>query len=290
MEQNNLPEVMIITGMSGAGKSRAIEIFEDMGYNCVDNMPPSLITKFVEVCCGAGAHFNRLCIVVDCRSGELFETLYGELRSLKEMGIQYRLLFLEASDEVLKRRYKETRRRHPLEKTAQGDISKAISIEREMLQQARSEADVVIDTSLSSPKKLKELIVKKFSSSSHHMSVTVMSFGFKNGPQNDADLLLDVRCLPNPYYIEELRPLTGMDDPIYDYVFKWDESKKMLQKFWDLIRYSLPLYANEGRSNLTVAFGCTGGQHRSVSFARKIGEMIKNLGYNVSVIHRDIDK
>lgn len=290
MGQINLPEVMIITGMSGAGKSRAIEIFEDMGFNCVDNMPPALITKFVEVCCGAGAHFNRLCIVVDCRSGELFETLYGELKALKEMGVQYRMLFLEATDEVLKRRYKETRRRHPLEKPAHGDISKAILIEREMLQQARTEADVVIDTSLSSAKKLKELILKKFTSSNHNLSVTVMSFGFKNGSQNDADLLLDVRCLPNPYYIEELRPLTGMDELIYEYVFKWEESQKMLQRFWDLICYALPLYANEGRSNLTIAFGCTGGQHRSVSFARKIGEMIEGLGYNVSVIHRDIEK
>lgn len=290
MEKNNLPEIMIITGMSGAGKSRAIEVFEDMGYNCVDNMPPSLITKFVEVCCGPGANFNRLCIVVDCRIGELFESLYVELNALKAMGFEYRVLFLEASDEVLKRRYKETRRRHPLEKLAGGDISKAITMERKMLSRARSEADVVVDTSLSSAKMLKELITKKFSTINHNMSVTVMSFGFKYGPQNDADLLLDVRCLPNPYYIEELRPLTGLDDRIYDYVFQWEESQRMYQKLAELISFSLPLYANEGRSNLTIAFGCTGGQHRSVSFARRIGEMIEKMGYSVSVIHRDIEK
>ena len=147
MEQNNLPEIMIITGMSGAGKSRAIEVFEDMGYNCVDNMPPSLITKFVEICCGPGAHFNRLCIVVDCRIGELFDSLYKELNALKSLGFHYRVLFLEASDEVLKRRYKETRRRHPLEKLAGGDIAKAIEMERKMLRQAKAEADVVIDFS-----------------------------------------------------------------------------------------------------------------------------------------------
>ncbi|MBQ8894104.1 MAG: RNase adapter RapZ [Clostridia bacterium] len=281
---------MIITGMSGAGKSRAIEVFEDMDYNCVDNMPPSLITKFVEICCGPGAHFNRLCIVVDCRIGELFESLSGELKALKAMGFQYRVLFLEASDEVLKRRYKETRHRHPLEKLAGGDISKAITMERQMLRQARSEADVVVDTSLSSAKTLKELIAKKFSTTNHNMSVTVMSFGFKYGPQNDADLLLDVRCLPNPYYIEELRPLTGLDAEIYDYVFQWDESKEMFSKLADLITFSLPLYGNEGRSNLTIAFGCTGGQHRSVSFARRMGELIEKMGYNVSVIHRDIEK
>lgn len=290
MEKSDLPEIMIITGMSGAGKSRAIEVFEDMDYNCVDNMPPSLITKFVEICIGPGAHFKRLCIVVDCRIGELFESLSGELKALKAMGFHYRVLFLEASDEVLKRRYKETRRRHPLEKLAGGDLSKAISMERQMLFSARAEADFVVDTSLSSAKTLKELISKKFSSSSYNMMVTVMSFGFKYGPQNDADLLLDVRCLPNPYYIEELRFLTGLDAQVYDYVFKWDEANDMYYKLKDLIRFSLPLYANEGRSNLTIAFGCTGGQHRSVSFARRVGHMIEKMGYSVSVIHRDIEK
>ncbi len=290
MEKIKLPEIMVITGMSGAGKSRAIEVFEDLGYNCVDNMPPSLITKFVEICCGPGAHFSQLCIVVDCRIGELFESLYSELKSLKNMGINYQVLFLEASDEVLKRRYKETRRRHPLDKLSGGDLSKAISMERQMLKQARAEADFVIDTSLSSTKTLKELITKKFSKASHNMSVTVMSFGFKYGPQNDADLLLDVRCLPNPFYIEELRSLTGLDDPVYDYVFQWKEAKEMFEKLGDLISYSLPLYNNEGRSSLTIAFGCTGGQHRSVSFARRMGELIEELGYNVTVIHRDIEK
>ncbi len=290
MEQNNLPEIMIITGMSGAGKSRAIEVFEDMGYNCVDNMPPSLITKFVEICCGPGAHFNRLCIVVDCRIGELFDSLYKELNALKSLGFHYRVLFLEASDEVLKRRYKEPRRRHPLEKLAGGDIAKAIEMERKMLRQAKAEADVVIDTSLSSAKILKELILKKFSTENHTMSVTVMSFGFKYGPQNDADMLFDVRCLPNPYYIEEMRSMTGLDQKVYDYVFQWEESLGMFQRLSELIHFSLPLFANEGRSNLTIAFGCTGGQHRSVSFARKTGEFIESMGYQVSVIHRDIDK
>ncbi len=290
MEKIKTPDVMIITGMSGAGKSRAIEVFEDMGYNCVDNMPPSLITKFVEICCSPGAHFKHLCIVVDSRVGEMFQSLYDELNVLKERGIQYRILFLEASDDVLKRRYKETRRRHPLEHLTAGDIAKAILLEREMLQRARSDADVVIDTSLSTTKKLKELISKKFSTFSHNMSVTVMSFGFKHGPQHDADILLDMRCLPNPYYIEELRSLTGLDDAVYEYVFRWEESQTMLQKIKDMICFSLPLYANEGRSNITIAFGCTGGQHRSVSFARKMGKIIEELGYNVSVIHRDIEK
>ncbi len=285
-----MPEIMIITGMSGAGKSRAIEVFEDMGYNCVDNMPPSLITKFVELCCGPGANFSRLCIVVDCRIGELFDSLYQELKSLKSMEVFYRVLFLDASDEVLKRRYKETRRRHPLEKLAGGDIAKAIEMERKMLRQAKTEADVVIDTSMSTPKKLKELISKKFSTSNHMMTVTVMSFGFKYGPQTDADMLMDVRCLPNPYYIENLRPLTGLDQQVYDYVFQWDESEEMFYRLSELIRFALPLYANEGRSNFSIAFGCTGGQHRSVSFARRMGDYITALGYNTTVIHRDIEK
>ncbi len=290
MEKNNLPQITIITGMSGAGKSRAIEAFEDMGHNCVDNMPPSLITKFVEVCTGVGNHFNKLCIVVDCRAGELFESLSMEMRKIRALGFECRLLFLEASDEVLKRRYKETRRRHPLEKLSGGSISNAIAIERNILAQARNEADVVIDTSQCSVKKLKELITKKFSTVSHNLSVTVMSFGFKNGTQNDADILFDVRCLPNPYYIEELKFLTGLDEPVYDYVFQWEESRELFRLFREAIEYSLPLFDKEGRSNITIAFGCTGGQHRSVSFARKIGDCIKELGYNVSVTHRDVER
>ncbi len=290
MEKNKLPEIMIITGMSGAGKSRAIEAFEDMGHNCVDNMPPSLITKFVEICSGAGTHFNKLCIVVDCRVGELFDSLMSELQNLRALGFECRVLFLEASDEVLKRRYKETRRRHPLEKLAGGNISKAIEMERRILAHARNEADVVIDTSQSSVKKLKELIAMKFSTVNHNLSVTVMSFGFKNGPQNDADILFDVRCLPNPYYIEELKFLTGLDESVYNYVFQWEEACELMRIYCDLIKYSLPLYNKEGRSNLTIAFGCTGGQHRSVAFAKKVGEYIKELGYSVTVTHRDIER
>ena len=290
MEKNNLPEVTIITGMSGAGKSRAIEAFEDMGHNCVDNMPPSLITKFVEVCSGAGTHFDKLCIVVDCRVGEMFESLSIELQNLRALGFECRVLFLEATDEVLKRRYKETRRRHPLERLAGGNLSKAIEMERRILAHARNEADVVIDTSQSSVKKLKELIAKKFSTNNHNLSVTVMSFGFKNGPQNDADILFDVRCLPNPYYIDELKFLTGLDQAVYDYVFQWEESRELFRIYGEMAKFSLPLYDKEGRSNLTIAFGCTGGQHRSVSFARKLGEYIKELGYAVTITHRDIER
>ena len=289
MEKSNNPEIVIITGMSGAGKSRAIEAFEDMGFNCVDNMPPLLITKFVEVCCGAAARFNRLCIVADCRTGELFASFISELKELKNKGFQYRILFLEASDEVLMLRYKETRRRHPLDKQG-NDLSGAIARERQMLRHARAEADVVIDTSLSSVKKLRELILKKFSTTNRNMAVTVMSYGFKYGAQNDIDFLFDVRCLPNPYYIEELRPLTGLDEKVYSYVFQWEESREMLRLLTELITFALPLYSNEGRSNLTIAFGCTGGQHRSVSFAQAVGKIVEDLGYNVSIIHRDIDK
>lgn len=290
MEQNKLPQTIIITGMSGAGKSRAIEVFEDLGYNCADNIPPSLITKFIEICRGPGANFTRLCIVVDCRIGELFETLYGELHTLKERGLGYRMLFLDASDEVLKRRYKETRRRHPLENAAGGSISAAIQAERKILQRAKEEADIVVDTSLSTVKTLRELISKKFSGMNHNMSVTIMSFGFKHGPQSDADMLFDVRCLPNPYYLGELRPLTGLDDAVYDYVFQWEESRELFDKLRDYVCYALPLFASEGRSSMNIAFGCTGGQHRSVSFARKLSKVVEELGYNVTTIHRDIDK
>ena len=159
-----------------------------------------------------------------------------------------------------------------------------------LLRHARAEADVVIDTSLSSVKKLRELILKKFSTTNRNMAVTVMSYGFKYGAQNDIDFLFDVRCLPNPYYIEELRPLTGLDEKVYSYVFQWEESREMLRLLTELITFALPLYSNEGRSNLTIAFGCTGGQHRSVSFAQAVGKIVEDLGYNVSIIHRDIDK
>ncbi len=290
MEQNKLPQTIIITGMSGAGKSRAIEVFEDLGYNCADNIPPSLITKFIEICRGPGANFTRLCIVVDCRIGELFETLYGELHTLKERGLSYRMLFLDASDDVLKRRYKETRRRHPLEAAVGGSISAAIQAERKILQRAKEEADIVVDTSLSTVKTLRELISKKFSGMNHNMSVTIMSFGFKHGPQSDADMLFDVRCLPNPYYLADLRPLTGLDDAVYDYVFQWEESRELFDRLKDYVCYTLPLFSSEGRSSINIAFGCTGGQHRSVSFARKLSEVIEELGYNVTTIHRDIEK
>lgn len=289
MERSKLPDVIIITGMSGAGKSRAIEVFEDMGYNCADNIPPSLISKFIDICRGPGANFTRLCIVVDCRIGELFESLYSELQILKERNLAYRMLFLDATDDVLKRRYKETRRRHPLENIS-GNISAAIEAERKILQRAKEEADIVIDTSLSTVKTLRELISKKFSKTNHNMSITVMSFGFKYGPQTDADMLFDVRCLPNPYYLPELRPQTGMDAPVYDYVFGFQSSCEMFERINDLVNYSLPLYSTEGRSNITIAFGCTGGQHRSVSFARRLGGEIEKLGYNVTVIHRDFEK
>ena len=287
---NDTTEIMIITGMSGAGKSRAIEVFEDMDYNCVDNMPPALISKFVEICCGAGNRFRKLCIVVDCRAGELLDSFSDELAILKENGYLCRVLFLEASDDVLKRRYKETRRRHPLEKISNGQISEAILMEREILKPIRAESDFVVDTSLSTAKTLKELITQKFSKSNHNLLVTVMSFGFKHGAQGDADVMLDVRCLPNPYYNESLRPLTGLDKSVYDYVFAWDESNKMFDKIVELVDFSLPLYSKEGRSNLTIAFGCTGGQHRSVAFAKRLGEYIAGLGYDISIIHRDIDK
>ena len=290
MGYEKLPEIVIITGMSGAGKSRAIEVFEDMGYNCADNIPPSLIAKFVEICRGPGANFSRLCIVVDCRIGELFESLYNELRTLKDKDISYKMVFLDASDDVLKRRYKETRRRHPLESSSGGNVALAIEAERKILRRAKEEADIVIDTSLSTVKTLRELISKKFSKTNHNMSVTVMSFGFKYGPQTDADMLFDVRCLPNPYYLSDLRPLTGMDDAVYDYVFSFQNSCDMFEKINQLVGYSLPLYSSEGRSNITIAFGCTGGQHRSVSFARRLGAEIEKLGFNVTVIHRDFEK
>lgn len=282
-------EIVLITGMSGAGKSAAVNVFEDLGFNCVDNMPPVLISKFIEVCSSSSSKFERLAIVADMRTGVLFDSIFDELNKFRESGVKIKILFLEASDDSLIKRYKETRRRHPLI-TSEGSLINAVKQERLKLAPVRAISDYVIDTSFLRTKSLRDQIVQKFSNSEDNLQITVISFGQKYGPQLDVDMQFDVRCLPNPFYIAELKQLTAMDSQVYDYVFGFNSAKDYYKKVYDLISGLLPQFCYEGKTNLTVGFCCTGGKHRSVAFALKLGEDLGNKGYNVSVIHRDIDK
>lgn len=282
-------EIVIITGMSGAGKSAAVNVFEDLGFNCVDNMPPVLISKFIEVCSSAGTKFERLAMVVDMRTGILFDDLFDEIIKFRNIGVKIQILFLEASDEALIKRYKETRRRHPLIKT-EGSLIGAVKAEREKLASVRAISDYVIDTSFLKTKNLRDQIVQKFSSSETALQITVISFGQKYGPQLDVDMQFDVRCLPNPFYVQELKHQTGIDSDVYDYVFGFNSAKEYYRRIIDLVVMLLPQFCYEGKTNLTVGFCCTGGKHRSVAFALKLGEDLRAKGYNVTVIHRDIDK
>ena len=282
---------ILISGLSGAGKSKTASFLEDMGYYVVDNLPAALIPKFAELCMAGQGHYDKVALVTDIRGGQTFDGLFDALDQLREMGCDYKILFVEASLETIIKRYKETRRSHPLAKAGRS-LEEAVALERTALEPVRKRSEYILDTSALSTAKLRGEMLRLFGEGDGRpaMSVSVISFGFKNGIPLEADLVFDVRCLPNPYYIEEMRSMTGLDQKVYDYVFQWEESLGMFQRLSELIHFSLPLFANEGRSNLTIAFGCTGGQHRSVSFARKTGEFIESMGYQVSVIHRDIDK
>ena len=285
-------DFLIVTGLSGAGKSRAIEALEDIGFYCVDNMPPTLISKVAEIClAGTGGKMDRIAIVTDLRGGDLFYGLFEELDELRHKGFHYKLLFLDATDDELMRRYKETRRRHPLADLIGGGISEAIRNERVLLKPAKERADYVIDTTHLSANDLKQRMHSLFLDTMQNgMLIDVMSFGFKHGPAADADLVFDVRCLPNPFYIDELKHKTGLDAPVHDYVMQFDESKDLLEKLKDMIGFLIPLYQKEGKSQLTIAFGCTGGHHRSVTFAMETYHFLQEMGLNVRVDHRDIAK
>lgn len=282
-------EIAIITGLSGAGKSAAVSLLEDLGFNCVDNMPPVFISKFIEVCSSASNKFDKIGIVVDSRAGALFDDFVSELDRLDESEVKINLIYLEATNETLIKRYKETRRRHPLIEYT-GTLIDAVNKEREMLYPIRQRADYVIDTSLMSSKSLREQLCKVFCNNESGLHITSISFGQKYGAQTDVDMLFDVRCLPNPYYDLNLRHMTGLDDEVYNYVFSFNSSKEYYNRIFDMISSLLPQFEYEGKTNLTVGFCCTGGKHRSVSFARKFADEIQKTGYSVTVIHRDIDK
>lgn len=282
---------LFVTGMSGAGKSNAANALEDLGYYCIDNIPPILISSFVDLAKRGDLQLSNVAIVTDSRGGEAFKNINAILDALSYEGVSYKILFLDASDNELVRRYSETRRRHPLCDAYGLSVSEAIAKERQMLQDIRARANYVIDTTSITAGQLKKnlnaLFLGKGNSS---LNITCMSFGFKYGPATDGNLVFDVRCLPNPFYIDELRPLTGLDNQVSSYVMQFDSSKEFAKRVLDLVEYSVPLYCEEGKSQLVIAFGCTGGKHRSVTFAEMVYKMLVEKGYRVSVTHRDIDK
>ncbi len=283
-------DFLIVTGLSGAGKSCTIDALEDIGFYCVDNIPPKLISKFAEICLAADSKIKRMAIVTDMRGGDMFHSLSAELSLLTEKGMNYRLLFLDADNKELMRRYKETRRRHPL-LDANLSLEDAISCERELLTHARENAHFIIDTTHLSANELKTRVHNIFLEDINYgMLINVMSFGFKYGLPPEADLVFDVRCLPNPYYIESLKEKTGLETEVSDYVMNSESSHKLLEKFCDMLDFSIPLYLNEGKSQLTIAVGCTGGKHRSVTFARNIYEFLSKKVGNIRIVHRDISK
>lgn len=285
-------DIVIITGMSGAGKSLAIRAFEDMGFFCVDNLPPQFLPKIAELASATKDKISKIATVVDIRGGELFDDLKDVLLNMKKGGATFKLLFLDALDSVLIKRYKESRRKHPLSAEGEGSILEAIQRERERLEDIKRYADYVIDTSNLSPREFKEKLFEIFieQKSQETLLITTMSFGFKYGIPLDADLVFDVRFIPNPFYLDELKYKTGKENEVKEYVLKWDVTKRFLEKLEDLILFLIPNYIEEGKSQLVIAVGCTGGKHRSVVIAEELFERIKNNGYNATIFHRDIYK
>ena len=283
-------KMVIVTGMSGAGKSTALNVLEDEGYYCVDNMPISLVLKFAELAAGQDAGYSNIALGIDIRSGHALPEFDDILDELSARHYQYKILYLDSSDEVLVKRYKETRRMHPLAKDDR--VDKGIAREREQLDFLKKRAAYIIDTSQLLTREFKQELEKIFIEGSNYnnLFVTVLSFGFKYGIPADADLVFDVRFLPNPYYVSELKQMTGNDKAIQDYVMGFKAARDFLAKLDDLIKFLLPNYVQEGKNSLVIAIGCTGGKHRSVTLANAIADSLKRTEYGCKVEHRDIDK
>jgi RNase adapter protein RapZ len=281
-------ELVIITGMSGSGKASVLKAFEDLGYYCVDNLPVGLIPRFAELA-GQSSEIDRTALVVDVREGRQLEELPAIIKSVKRI-IPTRLLFLEASDAVLQRRYSETRRPHPL--GTHTPVKTSLTAERRRLRAIRAHADLVIDTSKFNVHELRAHIIELFQKKEkgRNILVSCVSFGFRHGVPEDADLVFDVRFLPNPHFIPEFRPLTGRDPKVAKYIRSFPQTTEFIQRISDLLIYLLPHYIHEGKSYLTIAVGCTGGQHRSVMISEDVGKRLKKAGYRVKVVHRDSPK
>ena len=283
-------ELLIVTGQSGAGKTRVINALEDIGYYCVDNIPPALLGDFADLNYSPAARYGRTAIVMDARSGRMFRELPAALEELHRRRIPYRILFLEASDDVLLRRYKENRRRHPLLDDCEGNLEDAIREEARLLGPIRESADYCIDTTMLSPHQLRGRIVSLFEGETSPMLISCVSFGFRNGLPQDADLIFDVRCLPNPYYVPELKRLTGLDVAVRDYVMNAAATEEFWRRLTPIVDYLLPQYRQEGRTELVLAVGCTGGRHRSVAVAHRLAAYIDALGFSVAESHRDMGR
>ena len=284
-------EILIISGLSGGGKSKAASFLEDMGYYIVDNMPAAMILKFAEFCAGGNSRYDRVALVYDVRTATSFTELFDVLDQLRKREDECRMLFLEASPDTLIKRFKETRRRHPLSGSTD-TLEEAVHQEREVLAPVRERADHVIDTTHFSTGQLRQELLNIFDTEGEKggMTVNITSFGFKHGLPLEADLVFDVRCLPNPFYIEQLRKKTGLDKEVYDYVFSFSESHGIVKRLNDYLGFTLPLYAEEGKTSLVIAVGCTGGHHRSVAVARTLAEFCRSQGYHVVEAHRDIGR
>lgn len=282
--------IVIVTGMSGAGKSTALNVLEDVGYYCVDNMPVELITRFAELAAGQEKAYENIAIGIDIRNGAGLSMIENVLDEMGQKQYSYKILYLDCSDEVLVKRYKETRRTHPLAKDDR--VDKGISLERQQMEFLRRRADYIMDTSQMLTREFKQQMERMFIGKENYnnLYVTFLSFGFKYGIPADADLVFDVRFLPNPYYVEELKYLTGNDKAVQDYVMNSPVAETFLNKADDLIRFLLPNYVNEGKNSLVIAIGCTGGKHRSVTLANALSERLKTTKYGGKVEHRDIEK
>ena len=281
-------ELLIVTGQSGAGKTRVINALEDIGFFCIDNIPAALLPRIVDFALQGENQLSRVAVVMDVRGVRSGEELNAALADLDAKKIAYDILFLDANDAVIQRRYKETRRQHPITIAQKVPITEAIHRERALLQPLRDRAKYVIDTSLLSTAQNKERVCSLFLDKGESpMALTVVSFGFKYGLPQEADLVLDVRCLPNPFYVPELKHKTGLDAEVYDYVMSFPEAQELLHRYENFLAYALPLYIKEGKSQLMIAVGCTGGKHRSITFARKIAEFCQKQGYAPAVLHRD---
>ena len=282
---------ILISGLSGAGKSKSASFLEDMGYYVVDNLPAALIPKFAELCMAGQGRYDKVALVTDIRGGQTFDALFDALAQLRDMGCDYKILFAEASLETIIKRYKETRRSHPLAKAGRS-LEEAVALERSALEPVRKRSEYILDTSALSTAKLRGEMLRLFGEGDGKpdMSVSVISFGFKNGIPLEADLVFDVRCLPNPYYIAELRHQTGLDAGVRDFVFGYQQTRDLMAHLESLLSFLLPLYVEEGKTALVIAVGCTGGHHRSVAVTRALADFIRQKGYNASESHRDMTR
>jgi len=285
-------EFIIISGLSGAGKSKAASFMEDMAYFCVDNLPAPLIPKFAELGMAGSGEYDRVALVTDVRAGTNFDELFHALDTLESMKCAYQILFMDASDEAIIKRYKESRRAHPLAEDADS-LEESIALERRMLAPLRDRADRTIDTTNLSTAKLKGVLRQMFGRAGGdqgRMEVRVTSFGFKHGLPMEADLVFDARFLPNPFYVAELRPLTGLDAGVRDYVFQNGQAEELLDRLWELVGWLLPRYEEEGKTSLVISVGCTGGHHRSVAIAHALADRVRAQGWPVAESHRDLGR